>query len=779
MRALSFAALIVGVLLIPTALGVAKFDRDRDVSELERTLVAETDEHGGALESYFARARSIVLLTANSPAFANVLAEPGTRIEKVRRQSRSLREVTHQLGYLEQLYPTSIGEACFIDANGEEFARAVRGEIAKPEDLSTVEEQAVFFAPTFALDFGQVHQTRPYVSPDTKEWVVANATLIPQADGQKRAFVHFEVTVESFRREMGASKPSELGNEYELRVVDGRTGKVVIDGGRPQRIGAALGAPRDARFAKLARDSPIRRCHRGRRAPDRVPPHRVSHGQRQRLDRRGQRQGADRQLHLGLGPVPIAMLAFALVIIALAGVSLRAARRELEAHATTDGLTGLGNRRKLLADLERQVRTASAEEPVVLTMFDLNGFKNYNDSFGHLAGDALLLRLGSALAEAVGAFGGRAYRPGGDEFCIIAGAARQHALEQAACRALSEHGEGFAISTAFGSVVIPQDTGDVTEALRKADEAMYAQKHSGRATAGRQSSDVLMRALAERHPDLGEHHDGVAELVEEVGKRLGIEGEELAHLRHAASLHDIGKVAIPDAIITKPGPLTDEEWAFMRRHTLIGERILAAAPALGAAARLVRSSHEAWDGTGYPDALAGVEIPLGARIIAVCDSFDAMISTRPYASPKTIDDALAELRRCAGTQFDPEIVPDLRTGPRRPGQTAHRHRSGVTSGTRARSLLHIFSRARGFCMIGRQRTVHQPAGEAPDQRRAAGSKWPTALRFVPMVRWAVPDQPSAPAGAGGHHWLTRFSICLSAVIAPVRMALESLGTELS
>ena len=124
MRALSFAAFIVGILLIPTALGVAKFDRDRDISEVERALVAETDEHGGALESYFARARSIVLLTGNSPAFARVLAEPGTRKEKVARQSRNIGDVTHQLGYLEQLYPTSIGEACFIDANGEEFARA-------------------------------------------------------------------------------------------------------------------------------------------------------------------------------------------------------------------------------------------------------------------------------------------------------------------------------------------------------------------------------------------------------------------------------------------------------------------------------------------------------------------------------------------------------------------------------------------------------------------------------------------------------------------------------
>jgi diguanylate cyclase (GGDEF)-like protein len=657
MRAFSFAALIIGVLLIPTALGVAKIDHDRDASELNRALVAETDEHGGALESYFARARSIVLLTANSPAFANVLGEPGARAQKVRRQTRSLREVTHQLDYLERLYPTSIGEACFIDANGEEFARAVRGEIAKPKDLSTVEEQTVFFAPTFALNFGQVHQTRPYVSPDTKEWVVANATLIPQADGRKRAFVHFEVTVESFRREMGASKASKDSNAYELRVVDARTGKVVIDSRHPQRVGSALGVPRDTRFATLARtarSAGVTEVAGHRSAYRRIG---TAAGNVNDWIIVASAKAPTTSFISGLGPAPITMLLLALVIIAIAGVSLRAGRRELEALATTDALTGLGNRRKLFTDLERQVRTATAEEPVVLTMFDLNGFKNYNDTFGHPAGDALLLRLGSALTEAVGALGGRAYRPGGDEFCVIAAAARQHAIEQAACRALSEHGDGFTISAAFGSVVIPQDTGDAIEAMRKADEAMYAQKHSGRATPGRQSSDVLMRALAERHPDLGEHHDGVAELVEEVGRRLGIDAQELADLRHAASLHDIGKVAIPDAIITKPGPLTDEEWVFIRRHTLIGERILSAAPALGAAAQLVRSSHEAWDGSGYPDALAGVEIPLGSRIIAVCDSFDAMISNRPYAACKTIDDALAELRRCAGTQFDPSIVP--------------------------------------------------------------------------------------------------------------------------
>ena len=650
MRVVSFVALIVGVVLIPTSLGLAKIDHDGEVSELQRMLAAETDEHGAALENYFTRARSIVLLTADSPAFSNVLAEPGTRSRKVRARGRNIAEVTHHLRSLERLYPASIGEACFIDANGEEFARVVRGDVASASDLSTEEEQAPFFAPTFALDFGETHQTRPYVSPDTKEWVVANATLIPQADHRKRAIVHFEVTIESFRRAMGATQSAEL------RVVDARTGRVLIDAQHPQRVGARLGVPGDRRFAALAGSA-------GRSGVTEVDGRRSAY-----RSIRSTPGNANQWLVVatarartggwmsGMGPAPLAMLAIAVVIIALAGVSLRAARRELEIHATTDALTRLGNRRKLLSDLERRAKAARAGEPAVLTLFDLNGFKNYNDTFGHPAGDALLVRLGAALAHAVAAFDGTAYRPGGDEFCVIVDAAHRHAMEKAACDALSESGEGFSVSAAFGSVEMPRDAEDAGEAMRIADEAMYAQKHSGRANAGRQSSDVLLRALAERHPDLGDHLDGVTELATDVARRMGIGGEDLTQLRHAARLHDVGKVAIPDAIIVKPTALDDDEWEFMRRHTVIGERIIAAAPALGRAARLVRASHEAVDGSGYPDGLSGVDIPLGARIIAVCDAFDAMISNRPYSPPKTTEQALAELRRCAGTQFDPAVV---------------------------------------------------------------------------------------------------------------------------
>jgi two-component system cell cycle response regulator len=362
------------------------------------------------------------------------------------------------------------------------------------------------------------------------------------------------------------------------------------------------------------------------------------------------------------GTVVIALATTALAVLVSARQlvgqrELVAAQSELETLATTDPLTGLGNRRQLLDDLQRQLQTFTGSRRGLLMLLDLNGFKNYNDTFGHPAGDALLVRLGLALTDAVAAFGGRAYRPGGDEFCVIvADAPDRSAIEHAASHALSETGTGFTISTAYGSVSIPDEAGDPTEAMRKADIAMYAQKTSGRVSAGRQSADVLLSALLEHHPDLGDHLTGVMELAQAVARRLHIDGEELARLRDAAVLHDIGKIAIPDTIINKPAALNDNEWAFVRRHTLIGERIIASAPSLRSAAPLVRSSHEAFDGSGYPDGLAGDAIPLAARVIAVCDAFDAMISTRPYSPAKPIDEALAELRRCAGTQFDPAIV---------------------------------------------------------------------------------------------------------------------------
>jgi diguanylate cyclase (GGDEF)-like protein len=339
---------------------------------------------------------------------------------------------------------------------------------------------------------------------------------------------------------------------------------------------------------------------------------------------------------------------------------LRASRDE----ALTDALTGLGNRRALARELEDLLPEDGAEAieiPLVLALFDLDGFKHYNDTFGHPAGDSLLVRLGANLSACLEGRG-RAFRMGGDEFCVLfePGADDPLPLVQSAAAALSETGDGFTIGCSYGWILLPTEASVPAEALRIADQRMYAQKHAGRMSAGRQSKDVLLRALAERNPMLGGHLSSVAELAERTARRLGLPSEEVERIRHAGELHDAGKVAIPDGILGKPGPLTDEEWTFVRRHPLIGERIVASAPSLSRVATLVRSTHERWDGAGYPDKLAGDAIPLGARIVAVADAYDAMTSERPYCASRTPQEALDELRRNSGTQFDPAIVETFR-----------------------------------------------------------------------------------------------------------------------
>jgi diguanylate cyclase (GGDEF)-like protein len=327
-----------------------------------------------------------------------------------------------------------------------------------------------------------------------------------------------------------------------------------------------------------------------------------------------------------------------------------------EARAVTDALTGLANRRRLMADLEDAV-CASPPEAMVLVLLDLDGFKAYNDSFGHPAGDDLLRRLGGQLAAAVEPHG-RAYRLGGDEFCVLARtrALPAEAVCQAAEQALSERGKGFTITASWGKVLIPVEVTTSTDALRVADRRMYAKKGRRADSARSQARGVLLRMLHERAPDLERHLDGVARLAAAFGKALALDAEEQDVIVRAAELHDIGKIAIPDEILHKGQDLSSEEWELMRKHPIIGERVLGAAPAMGPVASLVRSTHERWDGEGYPDRLAAAEIPLGSRAIFICDAYNAMTEGRPYRTALSREQALEELRRGAGTQFDPELV---------------------------------------------------------------------------------------------------------------------------
>ena len=326
--------------------------------------------------------------------------------------------------------------------------------------------------------------------------------------------------------------------------------------------------------------------------------------------------------------------------------------------AITDPLTRLGNRRKLATDLLERLETVSYAEPLVLMVFDLDGFKAYNDTFGHMAGDSLLARMGAKLAEVV-APAGTAYRLGGDEFCVLLPAqpAQVPAAVAAAAGALREDGETFSIVASGGAVLLPHEATSPDYALQLADERMYLRKQERHPSAAReQTRDVLVRIMQAKQPGLNDHSSEVSRLAVSVGRRLDMGAEQIDELARAADLHDIGKVGIPDAILDKPGELDSEEWEMVRQHTILGERILSAAPALRPVARIVRARHQRWDGAGYPDGLAGEEIPLAARIVAVCDAYDAITSDRCYRPARPAPVARAELLREAGRQFDPAVV---------------------------------------------------------------------------------------------------------------------------
>jgi diguanylate cyclase (GGDEF)-like protein len=369
---------------------------------------------------------------------------------------------------------------------------------------------------------------------------------------------------------------------------------------------------------------------------------------------------AERLERLPAAAEVLALLTLLLVIARLA-LSLRRSnesRESSEREAKTDELTGLANRRALMADLAAAVaRPAERGEVRLLAMFDLDGFKLYNDTFGHPTGDALLARLGDRLARFASSRG-RAYRLGGDEFCLLAecSAADVEAILAGAGAALREHGEGFEVSASQGSVLLPGEADSVKGAMQLADRRMYADKVSERISAGSQSRDVLLAALRARQPRLAEQALDVAELAAAVAEELGLSAEERDESARAAQLHEVGKMAIPDAILNKPGPLEEAEWEFVHRHPLVGERIIGSAAALVPVARLVRSVGERWDGGGYPDSLAGEQIPLGSRVVSVCAAYAAMVTERPHSVAMVPGRALEELRRGAGSQFDPDVV---------------------------------------------------------------------------------------------------------------------------
>ncbi len=353
-------------------------------------------------------------------------------------------------------------------------------------------------------------------------------------------------------------------------------------------------------------------------------------------------------------------------------------RQNLEAHlldlADRDPLTGLWNRRRFEQDLAHQLdRCRRYDEQAALVVIDIDGFKQVNDVLGHLAGDEVLCALGDALSQRLRS-SDRAARLGGDEFAaLLLGVARDDVVrlaEQIATElsaAMTAVQENVRLPVSVGIAVLDGRSAGVNEALELADRAMYATKHSRGsspavpvpptpevgANAEMASLRALLAAVNARDSYTALHSREVVTLARGVARRLDLDEAQASVVEHIALLHDLGKIAIPDAILRKPGPLTNHEQTLMRQHPVVGAQILASMPELAHLAPAVRAEHERWDGGGYPDGLAGEQIPIASRIALVCDAYHAMTSNRPYRRAMSAAAARDEIRREAGAQFCP------------------------------------------------------------------------------------------------------------------------------
>jgi diguanylate cyclase (GGDEF)-like protein/putative nucleotidyltransferase with HDIG domain len=385
-----------------------------------------------------------------------------------------------------------------------------------------------------------------------------------------------------------------------------------------------------------------------------------------------------------LGSAPISLL-LVFAVITASGVSFKRRRHaevereaeltRLERAALTDNLTGLRNHRSFHEDLARDLTQRNRDdESLSLLMVDLDGLKETNDTFGHQAGDERIRVLAECLRDTLRTED-RAYRVGGDEFTVILPGKRAWTAFEIGQRlrsAAQERGAAIAVGVAEAE---GQETKDTL--IRRADMALIEAKRSNRQMviwshglepAQRRSHDghhskilatALARAVDAKDASTRNHCETVAELCVQIAKELGHDGERLSKLRLAGLLHDVGKIGIADAILQKPGALDDDESEIMRTHADIGHNIITAAE-LKDEALWVLHHHERVDGTGYPHGLEGDDIPLESRIILVADTFEAITSDRPYRRGRTSEEALAELERHAGSQFDGDCVAALR-----------------------------------------------------------------------------------------------------------------------
>jgi diguanylate cyclase (GGDEF)-like protein len=664
MRRLALLGLVASLLLAGIAIFVTSEGVTARRNAQDRSLQAAVSGETALISGDERQTTTALSLMLVNPAVRQLLNER-TLARGVRRSDRA--NAALALATIQRSSLVPVSAACLDDGGGRQL---VCGPTAPPAVFPTdLGRQFLALADSSAVGAA----SGPFLSPVSGQPSVAFLAPV-RSHGRLLALVHLDISV------VDTQGSSLIVNEtpgVQVQLATYARGRVLLDGPSSSTTASHRRSPAALLVSggRLGAD-PQSLLDEGHRAMVAALPLRI--GGRQTAAVAATAISSNPDFLNAWSSGMLAVLAVALVALIGSVAGLAASHRSVARELSTDPLTGLRNRRALLEDLPRACERSSEEEPTFLWFFDLNGFKNYNDSFGHVAGDSLLTRLGQRLRETVGGHG-RVYRLGGDEFCVLVSAPVEdpHALFVEAREALTEQGGAFTVTAAAGAVELPREADDPTQALRLADQRMYREKATSRGGAAELITAVLHAALAQRHPDLGEHSNDVAGDVELLARTIGLDEEAISLIIKAGDLHDVGKLGIPDEIITKPGPLSEEEWDFMKQHTVMGEQIIAAAgPSLERIGPLVRASHERWDGKGYPDGLAGEEIPLGARIITICDSFRAMLDERVYKEAMSLADALEELRRCAGTQFDPGLVDVFcrlvaeRIAPERLGTTA-------------------------------------------------------------------------------------------------------------